>query len=50
MKKETIDEHLMHIVKNTTPFQRMVWLKKSIDFWKMAETKRLGKRAKPVRR
>jgi hypothetical protein len=49
MKKEMVDEHLMHIIKSTTPFQRMVWLKKSIDFWKMVETKRLTKRVKPVR-
>ena len=36
-----VDEHLLYIVKNTTPFQRMVWLKKSIDFWKKMEIKRM---------
>jgi hypothetical protein len=41
-KKEMVDEHLLHIVKNTTSFQRLVWLKKSIDFWKKMETRRQG--------
>lgn len=47
MKKDLIDEHLMHIVKNTTPLQRLVWLKKQMVFWKKMETKRLSSRPKP---
>ncbi len=46
MKKEGADQHLIHILKNTTPYQRMVWLKKNIEFWKKMEMKRRGKRAK----
>ena len=49
MKKEMIDQHLMHIVKNTTPFQRMVWLKKQIDLWKKMQTKKQAQRPKPTR-
>jgi len=48
MKKELVDQHLLYILKNTTPYQRMVWLKKNFEFWKKIETKRPGKRTKSV--
>jgi len=48
MKKELIDENLIRIVKKTTPYQRMVWLKKNFEFWKKMEIKRRGKRTKAV--
>ena len=38
-KKSDIDDHLMHIVKNTTPYERLVWLKKNIDFLKILKGK-----------
>jgi len=44
-KKETIDQHLLHIVKNTTPFERMVWLKKNIDFFKKMQAEKHNLRA-----
>jgi hypothetical protein len=47
-KREMVDEHLMHIVKNTTPLQRMIWLKKSVAFWKKKEIQRQSKRAGSV--
>ena len=31
-RNKDIDEHLMYIVKNTTPKERLVWLKKAFDF------------------
>ena len=43
-KKSDIDDHLMHIVKNTTPYERLVWLKKALNFWKLAQ--KLRNRAK----
>ena len=30
-------KHLDHILKNTTPYQRMIWLKKAIEFWKIIQ-------------
>jgi hypothetical protein len=33
-KKQMVDEHLLYVYKNTTPLQRLVWLKKQIDFCK----------------
>ncbi len=33
-KAQMVDEHLLHVYKNTTPKQRLVWLKKNIDFCK----------------
>lgn len=38
-KKELANEHLLHILKNTTPYQRMVWLKKTFEFWRGLEMK-----------
>ena len=39
MKQENkyIDENLIYIFKNTTPYQRMVWLKKAFNFWKLMQ-------------
>lgn len=37
MKNKSIDENLVYILKNTTPYQRMVWLKKAFEFWKIAQ-------------
>jgi len=37
MKKEIANEHLIHILEKTTPYQRMVWLKKAIKFWKLVQ-------------
>lgn len=34
MKKEIVNEHLIHILEKTTPYQRMVWLAKTLEFWK----------------
>ncbi len=31
-KMETVDPHLMHVYKNTTPAQRLKWLKRALDF------------------
>lgn len=41
-KKKDIDEHLLYILKNTTPYQRMVWLKKAFQFWKSLKRKEQG--------
>jgi len=30
-KKKDIDEHLLYILKNTTPYQRMVWFKRAFE-------------------
>jgi len=51
MEKEMADPHLFHIVKNTTPFQRMMWWKKNLDFWKKINAKNppTRKDAKPAR-
>lgn len=46
MKKELVNEHLIHILEKTTPYQRMIWLKKNLEFWKKMEKKRRGKRLK----
>lgn len=34
MKKENVNEHLIHILEKTTPYQRLVWLGKTLEFWK----------------
>jgi hypothetical protein len=34
MKKETADKNLLRILRKTTPYQRMIWLGKNIEFWK----------------
>jgi len=33
-KAQMVDEHLLHVYKNTTPKQRLVWLKKTLIFAK----------------
>ena len=43
MKKETANDHLIHILKKTTPYQRMVWLKKAFEFWKLLKVEGLKK-------
>jgi hypothetical protein len=43
MKKELVDEHLIRILKKTTPYQRMVWLKKNLDFWKKIKKEKRNK-------
>ncbi len=37
MKKENkyVDENLIYVLENTTPYQRMLWLKRVLAFWKM---------------
>ena len=51
MKKENknkyVDENLIYIFENTTPYQRLLWLKKAIEFWKIFQVRQnqlLGKR------
>lgn len=39
-RAKDIDEHLLYILKNTTPYQRLVWLKKAFEFWKSLKRKR----------
>lgn len=36
MKKENkyVDDNLIYIFENTTPYQRLLWLKKAIEFAK----------------
>lgn len=34
-KVSDIDEHLLYVFKNTTPRERLVWLKKAFEFWKI---------------
>jgi len=45
-KENMVDEHLLHIIKNTTAFDRMVWLKKNIDFFKKMQTRKQNSRIK----
>lgn len=46
MRKNNYNEHLDYILKNTTPYQRMVWLGKAIAFWKtIQKQKHLQRRA-----
>lgn len=37
MKKEDkyVDENLIYVFENTTPYQRMLWLKRALKFWKI---------------
>lgn len=39
MKKDNkyVDENLIYIFENTTPYQRLVWLKKAFNFWKLMQ-------------
>ena len=43
MKKEKTNEHLIHFLEKTTPYQRMVWLKKAFEFWKLLKVERTKK-------
>ena len=45
MKKENkyVDENLIYVFKNTTPYQRLVWLKKAFSFWKLMQIKKRKK-------
>lgn len=45
-KENMVDEHLLHILKNTTPLQRMIWLKKNIDFFKKMQTRKQNSQIK----
>lgn len=50
MKKSDryVDENLIYILENTTPYQRLLWLKRAVKFWKMFQNRQrltLGKRA-----
>ena len=47
MKKEIANEHLIHILEKTTPYQRIVWLGKTLEFWKwVIKQKRLPRQKK----
>lgn len=39
MKKENkyIDENLIYVFENSTPYKRLVWLKKAFEFWKYSQ-------------
>ena len=39
MKKSDkyVDENLIYILENTTPYQRLLWLKKAFNFWKLMQ-------------
>lgn len=40
MAKKDYHEHLDYILKNTTAYQRMIWLKRTLDFWKALKKSR----------
>jgi len=42
-----IDENLIYILENTTPYQRMVWLKKAFNFWKLSQKNRKSLLSRP---
>ena len=39
MKKNDkyVDENLIYILESTTPYQRLLWLKKAFNFWKLMQ-------------
>jgi len=39
-KQSDIDDHLLYILRNTTPKERLVWLKKAFYFWKITTKQR----------
>jgi len=41
--KGPFNEHLIHTLEKTTPYQRMVWLKRAFEFWKKLKTERQDK-------
>jgi len=38
--RKDIDEHLIYILRKSTPYQRMVWLEKAFQFWKSLKKKK----------
>ena len=44
MKKSDkyIDENLIYILENTTPYQRLLWLKKVFNFWKLMQKSQIA--------
>jgi len=42
MKKNNqyVDENLIYIFKNTTPYQRLLWLKRAFNFWKYSQKRK----------
>lgn len=32
-----IDENLIYVFENSTSYQRLVWLKKAFNFWKLLQ-------------
>ena len=49
MKKETSNEHLMYFLEKTTPYQRMVWLGKVLEFWKNQKKKKTNIFSKKIK-
>lgn len=43
MSKKITNEHLLHFLEKTTPYQRMVWLKKALEFWRTLKVERAKK-------
>ena len=37
-----IDENLIYILENTTPYQRLLWLKKAFNFWKLMQKSQIA--------
>ena len=39
MKKSDkyVDENLIYILESTTPYQRLLWLKKAFNFWRLMQ-------------
>ena len=44
-KRKKYNEHLDHILERTTPYQRMLWLKKAFGFWKIIQLKNVKKQS-----
>jgi len=38
-KRKNYNEHLDHILEKTTPYQRMLWLNRALEFWKIIQLK-----------
>jgi len=34
------DEHLFYVARNTTPYQRLVWLRKAFELWRYVKKHR----------
>lgn len=39
--KGAVNEHLIHVLEKSTPYQRMVWLEKAFEFWKILQKENL---------